>query len=254
MAAVLGALGTMAFNAMSGREQYEQQHHMATHGLRHAAEDAERAGLNRVIALGSPAPATAGASFQAPDFTNAYNQTKLAEQQVATAKAQEDLLRSQADKTEAESSNIRTQTMIATEMLPVQKHQGVSQAEQATSQAELNQVNRLLQGLEHGKQEVLKSLYTEFGPMVLDVIRSIKDSFSNAKDANNWMDNLGAAFGAGGNSAKSVQGSVIDDVDAENIAQSVVRAVEDGKLNRSAIEKLSPKIRNHVYRFRPEWR
>lgn len=254
MGGILGAVVSTLGSAFGAREQYEQQHHMSTHAYRHAADDLEKAGLNRVLALGSPAATTAGGNFNMPDFANAYNQSKLVEQQVATAKAQEELLKSQVDKTSAEAANIRTQTMVATEMLPVQKHQGVSQAEQAATQAQLNQVNRLLQGLEHDKQEVLKSLYTEFGPMILDVIKAVKESLSSARDAKgDWVDNVAAMFGVGNNSAKSARDSVMSDSDAENIAQSVVRSIEDGKMSRDVVNKLSPMIRRHVFKFRQEW-
>lgn len=57
----LGSFGDMAFNAWSADKQMKFQEDMAGTAYQRAAKDLEAAGLNRVLALGSPAAAPAGA-------------------------------------------------------------------------------------------------------------------------------------------------------------------------------------------------
>ena len=116
MAAELGsALVSGLVGRSSAKSQMRFQEHMANTQYQRAAKDLEAAGLNRIIALGSPAdsPGGAGYSMQKPDFNassaadvnrkNSVFQRELmdaqrtnVEQSTNTGKAQESLFVDQA--------------------------------------------------------------------------------------------------------------------------------------------------------------
>ena len=116
MAAELGsAVVSGLFGRSSAKSQMRFQEHMANTQYQRAAKDLEAAGLNRIIAFGSPAdsPGGAGYSMQKPDFNassaadvnrkNSVFQRELmdaqrtnTEQSTYTGKAQESLFVDQA--------------------------------------------------------------------------------------------------------------------------------------------------------------
>lgn len=116
MAAELGsALVSSLVGRSSAKSQMRFQEHMANTQYQRAAKDLEAAGLNRIIAFGSPAdsPGGAGYSMQKPDFNassaadvnrkNSVFQRELmdaqrtnVEQSTNTGKAQESLFVDQA--------------------------------------------------------------------------------------------------------------------------------------------------------------
>lgn len=65
---VLGDVGGMFFGARQAAKQMDFQQYMANTQFQRAARDLERAGLNRVLALGSPAPTPGGASAPGMDL------------------------------------------------------------------------------------------------------------------------------------------------------------------------------------------
>lgn len=104
-----GPLGAMAgsavsglFNAASARRQEKFQERMANTAYQRAAKDLEAAGLNRVLALGSPGstPGGASATMQAPDFAQA---TK-SRQETSNAR---DIIDAQVDATRAQATASR---------------------------------------------------------------------------------------------------------------------------------------------------
>lgn len=260
MGAILGALATTAFNALSSREQYEQQHHMATHGYRHAAEDLQKAGLNRVLALGSPAPGSSGAGFQSADFGSISNSAKAVEQQVAVGRAQEKALETQADANVASAAKSRVDALSTLEMLPFNKQVASSNANAMDASASktlvdarVSAADEFLKSLEGDKQQVLKSLYTEFGPMVIDLVRSVKEFFSSAKEVDSGF-SLKSLFGSSVSGAREAEGRPMSSAEAENVAQQFVIAIEEKGMSRDILSRLSPQVRSKVFELRPSWR
>lgn len=71
--ALIGAGASGIFNAFSARRQEKFQERMANTAYQRAAKDLEAAGLNRILALGSPGATPSGSSAQAPDFAGALS-------------------------------------------------------------------------------------------------------------------------------------------------------------------------------------
>jgi len=100
-AAVGGAAVTGAFNAREARKDRDFQEKMSRTQYQRAAADLEAAGLNRVLALGSPAaqPAGAKASMDNPRIAESGIAAASAKQAIAQGKAQEELLKAQTAET-----------------------------------------------------------------------------------------------------------------------------------------------------------
>jgi len=114
-----GSLLSGAFNARSAKKQMDFQERMSNTAYQRAANDLQRAGLNRVIALGNPAisPSGASSSMNAPQLGSAVNNARVANSQVRNAEAviqtqqaQASQLRAQTEKTLAEKDFIAVQT------------------------------------------------------------------------------------------------------------------------------------------------
>lgn len=112
------ALGA-AFNARSASKQMRFQERMANTAYQRAANDLQAAGLNRVLALGSPAisPSGASASMNAPQLGASVNNARTsnaavrnAEAVIATQEEQAKNVRAQTEKTMAEKDYIAVQT------------------------------------------------------------------------------------------------------------------------------------------------
>lgn len=68
---LLGSAGSMVASAKQAKAQMDFQERMSNTAYQRAAKDLEAAGLNRILALGSPASTPGGAMGQVPDFGNA---------------------------------------------------------------------------------------------------------------------------------------------------------------------------------------
>lgn len=133
---VLGSLGSSlfqgAFNQSSARKQMRFQERMASTQYQRAAKDLEAAGLNRIIALGNPASAPAGAmaTVQAPDFSAASAagvkrgtaqferrlldaQESLADEQRVTQQKQQGLFDAQAGASSAQEAQSLAMATVA---------------------------------------------------------------------------------------------------------------------------------------------
>lgn len=135
-----GALLGGAFNARQASLGRDFAYKMASQGYQIAARDLEKAGLNRILALGNPASGAAGiASMAPPDFGASFTQGSSAQQSIEQSKAQEDVLKqtrenlvqetrkivnsanligAQASREEAEAAKAQVEKAIYTAMAP----------------------------------------------------------------------------------------------------------------------------------------
>ena len=95
---VLGAVTSGLFNAREASKNRDFQERTASTQYQRAARDLEKAGLNRVLALGSPGAVPAGAQGVMGSFSpgTSFAQASSAFQAVDQSKAQEDLINDQA--------------------------------------------------------------------------------------------------------------------------------------------------------------
>ena len=94
----LGLLGgqlSATSSAKQAKEQMDFQERMSNTAYQRAATDLEKAGLNRVLALGSPATTPGGAMGQVPDFGSAMASGSQAG--VATASGAQSIAKQQAE-------------------------------------------------------------------------------------------------------------------------------------------------------------
>jgi len=127
--AISGPLISGAFNALSAHQDRKFQRSMSNTAYRRAANDLQKAGLNRIIAMGDPASTPPGSSFSVPpiDFvagsamdvkrkTADYerelltSQTESVQQSTKTAEADEQLKRDQSAQSLAAAKRDKAQT------------------------------------------------------------------------------------------------------------------------------------------------
>lgn len=96
---LLGGAASGAFNAREARKQRQWMEKMSNTAYQRAATDLEKAGLNRVLALGSPAstPSGAAASMSPIDPVGSGVAAASAKQSIKQSKAEEALKREQAE-------------------------------------------------------------------------------------------------------------------------------------------------------------
>lgn len=108
LGAALGDIGSAVvsglFGQHSAKKQMQFQERMANTQYQRAAVDLEKAGLNRVLALGSPAPSPAGASATMPD-----SKAGTSYQAGSTAKAQRNVLDASAKLTNEQALTEQSQ-------------------------------------------------------------------------------------------------------------------------------------------------
>lgn len=87
LASVAGSALTGGLNYASAKQNRRFQQQMSNTAYQRAAADLEKAGLNRILAIGSPASTPGGAVAQFPDFGNSINQGMSTAQQIAQSEA-----------------------------------------------------------------------------------------------------------------------------------------------------------------------
>lgn len=196
---ISSALMSAAFNARSARKQMAFQERMSDTAYQRAAADLDAAGLNRVLALGSPGSTPGGSSATMPDaqvgsaFTRGSSarsvidlqksQLLTAEHERALLDAQRDHSVAQADQSRAEAERIRAETPGLAELQGANTSSAKAAAGNYTaSAANLEQLTRLNKA-EANKQEIVKAIFALVQPLVEGVKPIIERFTASAKDA-----------------------------------------------------------------------
>lgn len=161
---LLGTYLQGEYNKDSANAQMAFQREMSNTQYRRAAEDMEKAGLNRVLALGSPAssPGGASSSIQAPAlgdaFTSGVNSASaraIQSEQLGLIRAQQQATAAQADLNSAQAAKTRAET----EIVPFQGENLLSQSasNQAGAGRQRMEVQRIVAELPRIAQEIKTS-------------------------------------------------------------------------------------------------
>lgn len=169
------------YNAKEGQKNRDFQADMSSTAYQRAADDLEAAGLNRVLAVGSPAstPGGSSASIDAPNLAGAVSTgiaAASAKQQIDQSKAEEALIR------ERRNESLESQALMK------------EQANQAMTQAQLNRASARLNSARATKEERYNPLHDVAG----DVLQSGVDYVRNSA-----KDDLKSSFDFLNNSARS---------------------------------------------------
>lgn len=192
-AATAASLGDNIFNAQNAEHQMNWQAHMRNTAYQTAARDMEKAGLNRILALGSPAPTPSGAmaapSHVADTFINATNartQAKVGDanthylteaadaQTTAATKNFADTLKANADTKLSEQNAAESRSRVALN--------GVL-AGQATANTGYLDANARKARAEAAQAEVLKAAYEAGAPVVKSFVDYLGDFLKPGADS-----------------------------------------------------------------------
>ena len=143
MAAELGsAVVSGLFGRASAKSQMRFQEHMASTQYQRAAKDLEAAGLNRIIALGSPADSPGGAGYSMPKAD--FNAASAADVNRKNSVYQRELMEAQRNNTEQATNTGKAQESLFADQA------GSARAAAAASQssADLNKVEAQIKQVE----------------------------------------------------------------------------------------------------------
>lgn len=168
---VIGAVGgslasgllNQHFSAKQAKQQMEFQERMSNTQYQRAAADLEKAGLNRILALGSPASSPSGAMGSAtiPDLGSVGSSAASAAMQRSLLKVQEQIA--------------RTTMPDVIERTHQEANTAMSNARTAAAEADLRE-------LELHKQQIMKGVYDVLGPQAQDALNALPGLVNNVKD------------------------------------------------------------------------
>lgn len=213
-----GAVLAGSFNARSAKKQMDFQERMASTQYQRAANDLERAGLNRVLALGNPAhsPSGASASVNAPALGSAVNNARVANAQVKNYEAGIDNVKAQTmatvadgelkgalrEESEARRLNIMEDTVLKTIQGPYWKSQtGLTEAntgkvadERLKIAQEIRNLQASIPGLiAQGKKTEAEAAQAEVMKMVFKMLEPVAQAAGGwvARNVKEGLDNIG---------------------------------------------------------------
>lgn len=135
---VAGAYLQDHFNRASAKRSMQFQEHMSSSAYQRAAVDLDKAGLNRVLAVGNPASSPAGASLPSsvPALGSSFNTGRVAGAQAANLKSQTDLNLANVGLVQQSTAKAEAETA-----------ESLQRALTGASQQRLNDANRVLSEL-----------------------------------------------------------------------------------------------------------
>lgn len=126
LAAIAGGALDWAGGQSAAKKQMRFQERMAGTQYQRAAKDLEAAGLNRILALGSPAPSPGGAQAPPPQFANSAKAASDISKQSAekrVLKEQENATIASAKQAEAQAEKLKAETLLIPQQLEQQREQ-----------------------------------------------------------------------------------------------------------------------------------
>lgn len=186
----VGTIGSSLLNQFSGERQMDFQRDMSNTAYSRSVRDMRNAGLNPVLALGNPASTPPGASASFPDLGATFINSARAAQDISESRTREPLHRANAEaslasaKAAEEEAKLKAEIARRTrEMLPYEMTESGVRIRSGIEGAEGQELDNILKGLSVDQQRVVKSVFQELGPFVIDFLKSTREVTNSAKDA-----------------------------------------------------------------------